>query len=107
MMLQVDFVVAAYSASMQGMAMKVAGMIRAGGATVDMLLEPKKKVALNFEYADRAGAHCMVFVAPDEWEKGSVAVKDLRGTGDNKQVEVPVAELGNLLAYLAQVKAEQ
>ena len=48
---QVDFVVAAYSAAMQGTAMKVAGLIRAGGATVDVLLEPKKKVALSFEYA--------------------------------------------------------
>ena len=46
-----DFVVAAYSAAMQGTAMKVAGLIRGGGATVDVLLEPKKKVALSFEYA--------------------------------------------------------
>ena len=41
---QVDFVVAAYNAEMQGTAMKVAGLIRRGGATVDVLLEPKKKV---------------------------------------------------------------
>ena len=47
---------AAYNASMQGTAMKVAGMIRAGGSTVDLLLEPKKKVAATFEYADKAGA---------------------------------------------------
>ena len=45
---------------------------------MDLLLEPKKKVANTFDYANRAGARYIVFVAPSEWEKGTVRVKDLR-----------------------------
>ena len=52
----VDFVVAAYDDSMFGPACQVAAELRKGGASVDMLQEPKKKVARAFDYADRAGA---------------------------------------------------
>lgn len=100
--LQVDFVVAAYNAEMQGTAFKVAGLIRAGGCTVDVLLEPKKKVAGTFEYADKMGADKIVFVAPDEWEKGLVAIKDLRSQDkEHKQVEVPVDRLKDVQVFLA------
>eukprot|EP00241_Pyramimonas_parkeae_P002207 CAMPEP_0114246356 /NCGR_PEP_ID=MMETSP0058-20121206/12413_1 /TAXON_ID=36894 /ORGANISM="Pyramimonas parkeae, CCMP726" /LENGTH=503 /DNA_ID=CAMNT_0001359525 /DNA_START=38 /DNA_END=1549 /DNA_ORIENTATION=+ len=99
---QVDFVVAAYNAEMQGTAFKVAGLIRAGGCTVDVLLEPKKKVAGTFEYADKMGADKIVFVAPDEWEKGLVAIKDLRSQDkENKQVDVPVDRLKDVQVFLA------
>jgi histidyl-tRNA synthetase len=47
-----------------------------------VLLEPKKKIASAFEYADKVGADNIVFVAPDEWAKGVVAVKDLRASAD-------------------------
>mmetsp|Transcript_3823 Transcript_3823/g.4312 ORF Transcript_3823/g.4312 Transcript_3823/m.4312 type:complete len:517 (-) Transcript_3823:534-2084(-) len=100
---RVDFVVAAYNPSMQGKAMAAAAKIRTGGATVDLLLEPKKKVAAAFEYADRAGADYMVFVAPDEWAKNVVRVKDLRaGSKDSsKQIDVPVDKLSEIKAFLA------
>ena len=74
----VDFVVAAFNESMQGAAMKTTALMRDGGAKVDLLLEPKKKVANTFDYANRAGARYIVFVAPSEWEKGTVRIKDLR-----------------------------
>eukprot|EP00959_Pyramimonas_sp_CCMP1952_P007927 166064-Pyramimonas_sp.AAC.2 len=51
-----------------------------GRCTVDVLLEPRKKIASTFEYADKAGAQFIVFVAPDEWARGVVAVKDLRAS---------------------------
>ena len=59
-----------------------------GRCTVDVLLEPRKKIASTFEYADKAGAHFIVFVAPDEWARGVVAVKDLRAAegAEMKQV---------------------
>ena len=75
---KIDFVVAAFNPSMQGAAMKTASLMRAGGAKVDLLLEPKKKVTATFDYANRVGARYIVFVAPAEWEKGEVRVKDLR-----------------------------
>jgi histidyl-tRNA synthetase len=57
---------------LQGAAMQATAAIRSGGAAADLLLEPKKKVANTFDYANRVGAHYIVFVAPVEWEQGMV-----------------------------------
>jgi histidyl-tRNA synthetase len=97
---KIDFVVAAFNPSMQGAAMKTASLMRAGGAKVDLLLEPKKKVTATFDYANRVGARYIVFVAPAEWEKGEVRVKDLRlgeGVDDAlKQVDDAVKDQGRV-----------
>ena len=65
----VDFVVAAFNESMQGNAMKTASLMRggAGAPSVDLLLEPKKKVANTFDYANRVGARyivCLLYTSP-------------------------------------------
>ena len=39
------------------------------------------KVARSFDYANRAGADYIAFVAPAEWATGSVRIKDLRKEG--------------------------
>lgn len=76
-----DFVVVPYDAGMRGPALRVARELRRGGYSCDMLLEPTKKVKNAFSYADRIGGERVVFVAPDEWQRGCVRVKDLR-SGD-------------------------
>ena len=100
----VDFVVAAFNESMQGAAMKTTALMRDGGAQVDLLLEPKKKVANTFDYANRAGARYIVFVAPAEWEKGTVRVKDLRlgeeTPDEEKQIDVKLEDLGRVREVL-------
>ena len=35
--------------------------------------------AQAFDYGDRTGARYLAFVAPDEWDKGMVRSKNLRG----------------------------
>ena len=101
----VEFVVAAFNEDMQGKAMKTASLIRNGGADVDMLLEPKKKVANTFDYANRVGARYIVFVAPAEWENDTVRVKDLRAeyteSEEEKQLDVKVSDLGRVREILA------
>jgi histidyl-tRNA synthetase len=101
---RVDFVVAAFNESMQGAAMKTTALLRDGGAQVDLLLEPKKKVANTFDYANRAGARYIVFVAPAEWEKGTVRVKDLRlgeeTPDEEKQIDVKLEDLGRVREVL-------
>ena len=104
----VEYVVAPFNASMRGHSMDVARRIRdgprgdgVGGARADLMLEPKKKVAQSFEYADRVGARSIVFVAPDEVERGLVRVKDLREEDvDLKSFDVPLTELGRIDAYI-------
>jgi len=102
---QIDFVVAAFNDGMQGPAMKTASLIRAGDANVDMLLEPKKKVANTFDYANRVGARYIVFVAPQEWENGMVRIKDLRADytekDEEKQIDIKLEDLGRALEILS------
>ena len=72
---------------------------------VDVLLEPKKKVAQTFDYANRIGARYVVFVAPSEWENGCVRIKDLRAEeyaedDADKQVDVKIEDLWNALEQM-------
>ena len=105
----IEFVVAAFNEGMQGKAMKAAALIRSGGADVDMLLEPKKKVANTFDYANRIGARYIVFVAPQEWENGMVRIKDLRAEytdkEDEKQLDVKLSDLGRVSELLREHEA--
>lgn len=92
----VDYVVCAFNPDMYGAAASISYKLRMLGASVDLMPTPKKKVAASFNYADQAGAKRMVFVAPDEMEKGVVRIKDLR-TKDSKgeaiQVDCPLDAL--------------
>lgn len=93
-----DYVVAAYNNDMQAPALGIASKLRALGKSADVLMEPKKRVAGVFDYADRVGAQRLIFVAPDEHAKGLVRIKDLRvkeGEGV-KQVDVPLGELDTI-----------
>lgn len=90
----IDYVVAAYNKDMLGPSMHVASLIRKSGRSVDILQGETKKVAKAFNYADRVGARRIVFVAPDEWSKQVVRVKDLRiEDEDKKQKDVPLDEI--------------
>lgn len=100
----VDFVVAAFNQEMMGKAMQVARRLRLAGKSVDVYHDPAKKVAKAFNYADRVGANRIAFVAPDEWEKGLVRIKDLRSfsadvADDVKQRDVPLEDLANVDSY--------
>jgi len=100
----VDYVVAAFNQDMMGKAFNVARRLRQAGKTVDVYTEIAKKVGKAFNYADRAGACRVAFVAPDEWNKGLVRIKDLRNfkaddPDDLKQKDVPVDDLANADSY--------
>jgi len=92
----VDYVVCAFSPELYGAACSISSKLRACGCTVDLMPTPKKRVAASFTYADQCGARRMVFVAPDEIEKGVVRIKDLRTkdkNGEAVQVDCPLDEM--------------
>ncbi len=61
-----------------------------------------KKMGKAFSYADRIGAGKVALLAPDEWAKGEVVVKDLRTTAeDKKQKTVPFEKMGEVYKYFA------
>ncbi len=80
----VDDVVFPFHESLRPAAVEVAAALRAAGRRVDLILE-KKKVKAAFKHADRLEAARMIMVAPDEWARGEVTVKDL-ATGDQQTV---------------------
>ena len=67
----------AFNAEMRAHAVSVAATLRSAGFAVDVLLEPARKVAKAFSYADRVQGQRVMFVAPDEWANGKVRMKDL------------------------------
>jgi len=97
----VEYVVAAYNADMTGPALNVARRLRLAGKSVDVYPDPAKQVKKAFNYADRAGAVRVAFVAPGEWEQGLVRIKDLRNFGQDapdsdKQKDVALDDLANV-----------
>uniref|UniRef100_A0A7S1BJC2 histidine--tRNA ligase n=1 Tax=Corethron hystrix TaxID=216773 RepID=A0A7S1BJC2_9STRA len=85
----VDVVVFALNDELYGGAVKAAREIRKQGMSVDVVLE-KKKMKWAFKHADRLGAKHVVVVAPDEWERGEVSIKDLT---KGEQILVKVEKL--------------
>jgi len=82
----------------------LAQVLRAGGINTEVQLEAKK-LARQFQYADRAGIRFMVLVGEDEAARGVVTVKDLRR---QEQFEVPESELvAALKVELEQQRAMQ
>jgi histidyl-tRNA synthetase len=83
-------------------ALALGSRLRTGGINAEVQLEPKK-LAKQFQYADRAGIRFVLLRGEDELAKGTVAVKDLRR---NEQFEVAESELvAALKVELAQQRA--
>ena len=83
-------------------ALALGSRLRAGGINTEVQLEAKK-LAKQFQYADRAGIRFVLLRGEDERAKGTVAVKDLRR---NEQFEVSEGELvAALKVELAQQRA--
>eukprot|EP01126_Amoeba_proteus_P061005 TRINITY_DN8141_c0_g2_i1.p1 TRINITY_DN8141_c0_g2~~TRINITY_DN8141_c0_g2_i1.p1 ORF type:complete len:477 (+),score=109.64 TRINITY_DN8141_c0_g2_i1:83-1432(+) len=85
-----DDLVVVYNEQLRPAACQVAAKLRGKGRSVDVVLIPNKKVAWSFNYADRIGANRAIFVAPDEWSRGEVRIKELRKDKDDLQKEYNV-----------------
>ncbi len=72
----IDSVVFAMTKDLYGASVDIATKLRAAGQSVDVVLE-SKKTKWVFKHADRVGAKYCVIVAPDEFEKGEVSIKNL------------------------------
>ena len=83
-------------------ALALANRLRAGGINTEAQLEAKK-LAKQFQYADRAGIRFVLLQGEDERAKGTVTVKDLRR---NEQFELAEGEVvAALKVELAQQRA--
>ena len=101
----VDVVVAPFDATMQPHALKVASSLRKAGLSVDAALTACK-ARKAFDLANRQGARLVAFVAPGEWARGLVRVKDMSvkdpSTNEGLQVDVPFSDLASVVSHLQQ-----
>ena len=74
-------------------ALEIAQLLRAAGINTEVQLETKK-LAKQFQYADRAGVRFMVLCGENEISRGVVTVKDLRR---QEQFELPREQLASAL----------
>ena len=82
----VDDIVLPLNQDLRGVAVKVASSLRSSDRTVDLVLEDKK-IKWAFKHAERTGARRLVLIAPDEWARKMVKVKDLE-TGEEKEQSI-------------------
>lgn len=89
----IDYVVIPFNDSLYGAAVQVSQLLRNKNYIVDTCMKTGKLANL-FNYADRIGGYHVVLIAPDEWSKGQVVIKNLRETDPTKkQVIVNVSDL--------------
>ena len=74
-------------------ALEIAQLLRAAGINTEVQLETRK-LAKQFQYADRAGVRFMVLCGENEISRGVVTVKDLRR---QEQFELPREQLASAL----------
>ena len=76
----VEDVVIALEPELKNVAVKVASVLRDSDRLVDLVLE-NKKMKWAFKHAERVGANRIILVAPEEWSRQKIKVKDLQ-TGE-------------------------
>ena len=82
----VDDIVIPLSPDLRDIAVRVVASLRLSDRTVDLVLEDKK-IKWAFKHAERTGAKRLVLLAPDEWSRKMIKVKDLE-TGEEKELSL-------------------
>ena len=82
----IDDTVIPLNSDLRNAAVMVAASLRNSGRTVDLVLEDKK-MKWVFKHAERIGAKRLVLLAPDEWSRKMVKIKDL-DTGEESEISL-------------------
>ena len=82
----VDDIVLPLSQDLRDIAVRVAASLRLSDRTVDLVLDDKK-IKWAFKHAERVGAKRLVLLAPDEWSRKMIKVKDLE-TGEETELSL-------------------
>jgi len=82
----IDDIVIPLNPDLRNVAVRVAASLRDSDRTVDLVLEDKK-MKWVFKHAERIGAKRLVLVAPDEWSRKKIKVKDLE-TGEESEISL-------------------
>ena len=85
----VEDVVIALDPDLRNIAVKVASVLRASDRLVDLVLEDKK-MKWAFKHAERIGANRLVLVAPEEWARQKIKIKNLES---GEEFEASIEEI--------------
>jgi histidyl-tRNA synthetase len=83
----IDVVVYSMTKELYTTSLEISSKLRVAGQKVDIVLEHDKKPKWVFKHADRIKARFVMVVAPDEYSKGEVSVKDLI-SGEQKSIRI-------------------
>tara|TARA_Y100001968_G_scaffold294034_1_gene300336 strand:- start:907 stop:2172 length:1266 start_codon:yes stop_codon:yes gene_type:complete len=84
---RIDDLVFPFGAEQRGDAANLAQRLRQAGRGVELILEDRK-VKWAFKRADRIGAQRVILLAPEEWQRGELRIKDMRsGEESNLSIE--------------------
>ena len=82
----VEDVVISLSPELRNVAVEVASVLRNSDRMVDLVLE-EKRIKWAFKHAERIGASRLILVAPDEWSRKKIKIKDLE-TGSESEMSI-------------------
>ena len=85
----IDDVVFSFNSDLTSVAIDITNKLRKNNRSVDLVLDDKK-IKWAIKHADKIGAKRLVLLAPNEWSRGKIKVRDLK-TGD--QSEKSISEL--------------
>ena len=83
---EIEDVVFGMGTKLRGAAMQVAGALRTSGRSVDLVLEDKK-IKWAIKHADKIGAERLVLLAPEEWSRKKIKIRDLK-TGEESEISI-------------------
>jgi len=83
---EIEDVVFGMGTELRGAAMQVAGALRTSGRSVDLVLEDKK-IKWAIKHADKIGAERLVLLAPEEWSRKKIKIRDLK-TGEESEISI-------------------
>jgi len=83
----IDIVVYALDRDLYNVAIQTTALLRSTGQSVDLILQLNKKPKWVFKNADKKQAKYVLIVAPDEYQRGEVSIKNLIN-GEQTNIEI-------------------
>src|SRR5690606_40304534 len=93
----VQAVVTVFGPEMQAPSLALANELRAAGIRTEAIMQPKRAIGKQVQYADRKGAALVAFLGPDEFAHGVVGRRGLR---DGDEVRAPRADVARAVKAL-------
>jgi histidyl-tRNA synthetase len=83
-----DVLIIPFCEDLRNVSINLLSIIRSSGFTCDIILNKTKSISWSFSYADKRNASFVIFIAPEEWSRGKIRIKDLRKEFSSEKGEI-------------------